>query len=86
MWDGFFGADVKELRMQLPDLYPSSTTPYDQNEDFEARTLAEAIVSSLGGVPANSSSPTNPTSIRSYFSPLPQLLTFTISGLLLVES
>lgn len=45
VWDGSFGADVKELRMPLPELYPSSTTPYDQNEDVEARTLAEAIVS-----------------------------------------
>lgn len=45
VWDGHFGADAKEMRMLLPDLYPSSSTPYDQNEDFEARTLGEAIVS-----------------------------------------
>lgn len=45
MWDGSFGADVKEMRMPLPDLYPSSNTPYDQNEDVAARTLGEAIVS-----------------------------------------
>lgn len=45
VWDGFFGADVKEMRMQLPELYPSTSTPYDQNEDFAARTLGEAIVS-----------------------------------------
>lgn len=45
VWDGSFGADVKEMRMPLPELYPSSSTPYDQNEDFAARTLEEAIVS-----------------------------------------
>lgn len=45
VWDGSFGADVKEMRMPLPDLYPSSNTPYDQNEDVAARTLGEAIVS-----------------------------------------
>lgn len=45
VWDGSFGADVKEMRMPLPGLYPSSSTPYDQNEDFAARTLGEAIVS-----------------------------------------
>lgn len=45
VWDGSFGADVKEMRMPLPDLYPSSSTPYDQNEDFAAHTLGEAIVS-----------------------------------------
>ena len=45
VWDGSFGADVQEMRMPLPDLYPSSTTPYDQNEDVAARTLGEAIVS-----------------------------------------
>lgn len=33
--------------MPVPDLYPSSSTPYDQNEDFAARTLGEAIVSRI---------------------------------------
>lgn len=47
VWDGAFGADVKEMRMPLPDFYPSSSTPYDENEDFAARTLGEAIVSSV---------------------------------------
>ncbi|CAM9452554.1 unnamed protein product, partial [Ectocarpus fasciculatus] len=52
VWDGFFGADVKEMRMQLPELYPSTSTPYDQNEDFAARTLGEAIAVGDRAAPA----------------------------------
>ncbi|CAN0042077.1 unnamed protein product, partial [Ectocarpus sp. 12 AP-2014] len=52
VWDGFFGADVKEMRMELPELYPSTSTPYDQNEDFAARTLEEAIAVGDRAAPA----------------------------------
>ncbi|CAM9348828.1 unnamed protein product [Scytosiphon promiscuus] len=52
VWDGFFGADMEEMRMPLPDLYPSTSTPYDQNEDFAARTLGEAIAVGDKAAPA----------------------------------
>ncbi|CAM9118292.1 unnamed protein product, partial [Hapterophycus canaliculatus] len=52
VWDGSFGADAKEMRMPLPDLYPSSSTPYDQNEDFAARTMGEAIAIGDRAAPA----------------------------------
>lgn len=45
IWDGCFGSNIPEFRMPLPDLYPLSSIPYDQNEDIGARTLGDALVS-----------------------------------------
>ena len=45
VWDGCFGADVPEMRMALPELYPTSSAIYDQNEDIGARAMGEALVS-----------------------------------------
>ncbi|CAM9201391.1 unnamed protein product, partial [Sphacelaria rigidula] len=42
VWDGCFGADLPEIRMPLPEYYPSSSVPYDQNEDVGARAMEEA--------------------------------------------
>lgn len=44
VWDGQFGADVPELRMPLPEYYPVSRTPYDENEDVGARAMEQATV------------------------------------------
>lgn len=50
VWDGSFGADVPEMRMPLPELYPLSSDPYDLNDDIGARTMEEALVSFAEGI------------------------------------
>lgn len=45
VWDGHFGADVPELRMPLPELYPTSVIPHNENEDISSSALEAAVVS-----------------------------------------
>lgn len=45
VWDDHFGADVPELRMRLPELYPTPVVPDDEYEDVSSSALEAAVVS-----------------------------------------